>query len=71
MKQLYKEQKHTTYEISKQVGKRPDYLYRYIRKEANIDKMSLKLAIDIAQYENISVEELYEKIKEELWEEKS
>lgn len=66
MKQLYKEQKHTTYEISKQVGKRPDYLYRYIRKEANIDKMSLKLAIDIAHYENISVEELYKKIKEEL-----
>ncbi len=64
MKQLYKEQKHTTYEISKQVGKRPDYLYRYIRKELNIDKMGLKLAIDIAQYEQISVEELYKKIKE-------
>ena len=66
MKQLYKEQKHTTYEISKQVGKRPDYLYRYIRKEASIDKMGLKLAIDIARFEGITVEHLYKKIKENL-----
>jgi DNA-binding XRE family transcriptional regulator len=64
MKQLYDEQKHTTYEISKQIGKRPDYLYKYIRKEANIDNMSLKLALDIAKYEKITVEEFYKKVKE-------
>jgi DNA-binding XRE family transcriptional regulator len=68
MKQLYDEQKHTTYEISKQIGKRPDYLYKYIRKEANIDNMSLKLALDIAKYENITVEEFYKKVKENKYE---
>lgn len=64
MKQLYDGQKHTTYEISKQIGKRPDYLYRYIRKEVNIDNMSLKLALDIAKYEQITVEEFYKRVKE-------
>ena len=64
MKQLYDGQKHTTYELSKKIGKRPDYLYRYIRKEANIDNMSLKLALDIANYEQITVEEFYKKCKE-------
>ena len=64
MKQLYDEQKHTTYEISKQIGKRPDYLYRYVNKQANIDNTSLKIAVKIANYEQITVEEFYKKCKE-------
>lgn len=65
MKVLFKGQKHTTYDIAKHIGKRPDYLYKYINKQANINNMSLSLALAIAKYEDLTVEEFYKKVKAE------
>ena len=62
--QLYKNQKHTNYEIQKKLNLGKDCLYKYARKEHNIDNMPLKTAIDIANYEKISVEEMYIRMKE-------
>lgn len=64
MKQLYNGQKHTTYNIHKTLGLGKDCLYKYIRKEHSIDNMPLGIAIKIANYEQITVEELYKKCKE-------
>ena len=64
MKQLFKGQKHTISDIHKTLGLGRDCLYKYIRKEHSIDNMPLGIALKIAQYEQITVEELYKKCKE-------
>ena len=67
MKKLYKEQKHSLYEIQKQIGVSRITLYNYANKKRNIDKMPTKMLLDIAYYEEIEPHELIKRIKEYLY----
>ena len=60
---LYEEQKHTIYEIQKAIGVGKDTLYRYARGTRNVEKMPTKMLLDIAYFEKIEVNKLYEKMK--------
>ena len=60
---LYEEQKHTIYEIQKAIGVGKDTLYRYARGTRNIEKMPTKMLLDIAYFEKIEVNKLYEEMK--------
>lgn len=64
MNKLYKGQKHSTYEIQKAIGVSKDTLYKYIRNERNVENMPIKMLMDIAYFEKIEVNELFEKLKE-------
>ena len=64
MNKLYKGQKHSTYEIHKAIGVSKDTLYKYIRNERNVENMPIKMLMDIAYFEKIEVNELFEKLKE-------
>lgn len=57
---LYKEQKHTLYEIQKEIGVAKDTLYRYARGYRKIEKMAPKMLIAIAYFEKIEPNKLYE-----------
>ena len=63
MKKLYKEQKHSLYEIQNAIGVSRITLYNYANKKRNIDKMPTKMLLDIAYYENIEPNELIKNIK--------
>lgn len=63
MNKLYEKQKHTIYEIQKELGISKDTLYRYIRKQRNIDNMPVKILLDIAYFEKIEPNKLYREIK--------
>lgn len=67
MKKLYKEQKHSLYEIQKAIGVSKITLYNYANKKRNIDNMPTKMLLDIAYYEKIEPNELIKKIKENLY----
>ena len=64
MNKLYKGQKHSTYEIQKEIGVSKDTLYKYIRNERNVENMPIKMLMDIAYFEKIEVNELFKKLKE-------
>ena len=66
MKKLYKEQKHSLYDIQKRIGVSKITLYNYANKKRNIDNMPLKMILDIALYEKIEPNELIKRIKEYL-----
>lgn len=63
MNKLYGKQKHTIYEIQKELGISKDTLYRYIRKQRNIDNMPVKILLDIAYFEKIEPNKLFREIK--------
>ena len=67
MKKLYKEQKHSLYDIQKRIGVSKITLYNYANKKRNIDNMPLKMILDIALYEQMEPNELVKRIKEYLW----
>lgn len=67
MKKLYKEQKHSLYEIQKKIGVSKITLYNYANKKRNIDKMPISMILDIAYYEEIEPSELIKRIKEYLY----
>lgn len=66
MKKLYKEQKHSLYDIQRHIGVSKITLYNYANKKRNIDNMPLKMILDIALYEQIEPNELIKRIKEYL-----
>ena len=66
MKKLYKEQKHSLYEIQNEIGVSRITLYNYANKKRSIDNMPTKMLLDIAHYENIEPNELIKRIKEYL-----
>jgi hypothetical protein len=66
MKKLYREQKHSLYEIQNKIGVSKITLYNYANKKRKIDKMPTKMLLDIAYYEEIESNELIKRIKEYL-----
>lgn len=66
MKKLYKDQKHSLYQIQNAIGVSKITLYNYANKKRNIDKMPTKMVLDIAYYEKIEPNELVRRIKEYL-----
>ena len=60
---LYEGQKHSIYEIQKEIGVAKDTLYRYARGTRNVEKMAPKMLIAIAYFEKIEVNKLYEEMK--------
>ena len=67
MKKLYKEQKHTLYEIQKAIGVSKITLYNYANKKRDIESMPIKMVLDIAYFEKIEPNELIKRIKEYLY----
>lgn len=67
MKKLYKEQKHSLYEIQNKIGVSKITLYNYANKKRKIDNMPTKMLLDIAYYEMIEPNELIKRIKEYLY----
>lgn len=65
MKKLYKEQKHTIYEIQKHLGFSKVTIYNYVKGKNSIDSMKIGDLVKIAKYEEMEPMELYEKIKQE------
>ena len=66
MKRLYKEQKHSLYDIQNRIGVSRITLYNYANKKRSIDNMPTKMILDIAYYEEIDPNELVKRIKEYL-----
>ena len=66
MKKLYKEQKHSLYDIQKRIGVSKVTLYNYANKKRNIDKMPVEMMLAIASYEEIKAGDLIKRIKEYL-----
>ena len=66
MKKLYKEQKHSLYEIQNRIGVSKITLYNYANKKRSIDNMPTKTLLDIAYYEEIDPNILIKRIKEYL-----
>lgn len=67
MKKLYKEQKHSLYEIQKEIGVSKITLYNYANKKRKIEKMPIKMILDIAYFEKIEPNELVKRMKEYLY----
>ena len=63
MIKLYEGQKHTIYEIQKFCRCSINTLYHYARGTHKIENMPIKLILDIAYFENIEVNKLYEEMK--------
>lgn len=63
---LYEGQKHTIYEITKELGLAKDTLYRYARGKRNIENMPTQTILDIAYYEKIEVNTLFKEMKKYL-----
>lgn len=59
---LYKDQKHTIYEIQNAIGVSKDMLYKYARGYRKVSKMKLKTILDIAMYENMEPNKLFRKM---------
>ena len=66
MKKLYKEQKHTLYEIQNAIGVSKITLYNYANKKRKVDNMPIKMILDIAYYEKIEPNKLLKEMKEYL-----
>ena len=65
-KKLYEEQKHTIYELQKELGLGHYTLYEYIKKPSKLKNMSMELLNGIAKLENIEPMELRKKMAEYL-----
>ena len=63
MKKLYKEQKHSLYEIQNAIGVSKITLYNYANKKRKIENMPLQMILDIAYYEEIEPNILIRNIK--------
>ena len=66
MKKLYKEQKHSLYEIQKEIGVSKITLYNYANKKRKIENMPSKMILDIACFEGIEPNVLMNSIREYL-----
>ena len=66
MKKLYKEQKHSLYEIQNAIGVSRITLYNYANKKRKIENMPIQMILDIAHFEKIEPNELIKRIKEYL-----
>ena len=64
MKKLYEEQKHSLYELQKELKLDKMRLYRYANGQFKIEKMPSILLNGIAKLERINVDELYRKMVE-------
>lgn len=62
MKKIYKNQKHSLYEIQNKLGLSNITLYNYA-KGKDVDTMQIGTLIGIAYIENIEPMELYKQIK--------
>lgn len=67
MKKLYKEQKHSLYEIQNAIGVSKITLYNYANKKRKIENMPIQMILDIAHFEKIEPNELLKRIKEYLY----
>lgn len=67
MKKLYKEQKHSLYEIQNAIGVSRITLYNYANKKRKIENMPIQMILDIAHFEKIEPNELMKRIKEYLY----
>ena len=67
MKKLYKEQKHSLYEIQQHIGVSKITLYNYANKKRNVENMPIKMILDIAYFEEIEPNELLKRMKEYLY----
>lgn len=66
MKKLYKEQKHSLYEIQNAIGVSKITLYNYANKKRKVDNMPVSMILDIAYYEKIEPNKLLKEMKEYL-----
>ena len=66
MKKLYKEQKHSLYEIQRKIGVSKITLYNYANKKRKVDNMPVSMILDIAYYEKIEPNKLLKEMKEYL-----
>ena len=66
MKKLYKEQKHTLYEIQNAIGVSKITLYNYANKKRKVDNMPVSMILDIAYYEKIEPNKLLKEMRGKL-----
>ena len=59
---LYDGQKHTIYEIQKEIGVSKDMLYKYARGYRSVIKMNIKTINDIAYFEKTEPNKLFNKM---------
>ena len=64
MKKLYEGQKHSLYELQKELKLDKMRLYRYASGQFKIEKMPISLLNNIAKIEKIDPKELFNKIKD-------
>lgn len=64
MKKIYKEQKHTLYEIQKMTGLNKYTLYKYANNISNAENMRFDTLCKIAYVEGLEPTELLRKIKD-------
>ena len=64
MKKLYKEQKHSLYELQKELNLDKMRLYRYASGQFKIEKMPINLLNGIARIEKLEPNDLFKKMKE-------
>ena len=64
MKKLYDGQKHSLYQLQKDLNLNIMRLYRYADGVVSVDKMPISLLNDIARLEGIEPNELFKKMKE-------
>lgn len=56
---LYKNQKHSIYQLQKEIGVAKDTLYRYARGTRDVEKMPIPMLLSIAFCEKIEPNKLY------------
>lgn len=64
MKKLYAEQKHSLYELQKELNLDKMRLYRYASRQFKIEKMPISLLNGIARIEKLNPNDLFKKIKD-------
>ena len=64
MKKLYENQQHSLYEIQNAIGVSRITLYNYAKGKRKIEKMPVKMVLDIAKYEKIEPNKLLKEMKE-------
>lgn len=64
MKKLYAEQKHSLYELQKELNLDKMRLYRYASGQFKIEKMPISLLNGIARIEKLNPNDLFKKIKD-------
>lgn len=65
-RKLYEEQKNSIYQLQKKMNLSKDCLYKYARKEIDINKMPIDIMLGIAYIEKIEPNRLYEEMKKYL-----